>query len=65
MSPADPVPRFLLVPACVMGSMLGIVLAGNLVQIVFFWELTSLFSFLLIGYWQHRADARRAVRAWL
>ena len=28
----------------------------------FFWELTSLFSFLLIGYWHHRADARRGAR---
>ena len=39
--------------------MLGLVISGNLIQIVFFWELTSLFSFLLIGYWHHRADARR------
>lgn len=42
-----------------MGAMLGLVLSGNLIQIVFFWELTSLFSFLLIGYWHHRSDARR------
>ena len=27
-----------------------------------FWELTSLASFLLIGYWQHRADARQGAR---
>ena len=45
-----------------MGAMLGVVLSGNLVQLVFFWELTSLFSFLLIGYWHHRADARRGAR---
>src|SRR3546814_12058672 len=42
-----------------MGAMLGLVISGNLIQMVFFWELTSLFSFLLIGYWHHRADARR------
>jgi multicomponent K+:H+ antiporter subunit A len=42
-----------------MGAMLGLVMSGNLIQIVFFWELTSVFSFLLIGYWHHRADARR------
>lgn len=42
-----------------MGAMLGLVISGDLIQIVFFWELTSLFSFLLIGYWHHRADARR------
>jgi multicomponent K+:H+ antiporter subunit A len=45
-----------------MGSMLGVVLSGNLVQLVVFWELTSLTSFLLIGYWHHRADARRGAR---
>ncbi|WP_409448810.1 proton-conducting transporter membrane subunit [Acinetobacter baumannii] len=27
-----------------------------------FWELTSLSSFLLIGYWNHRADARQGAR---
>ena len=43
-----------------MGAMLGVVLSGNLIQLVLFWELTSLFSFLLIGYWHHRA--RRAAR---
>ena len=45
-----------------MGAMLGVVVSGNLIQLVFFWELTSLFSFLLIGYWHHRADARRGAR---
>ena len=41
-----------------MGSMLGIVLSENLIQLVVFWELTSLSSYLLISYWQHRKDAR-------
>jgi multicomponent K+:H+ antiporter subunit A len=45
-----------------MGAMLGIVLSGNLIQLVFFWELTSLFSFLLIGYWHHTAAARDSAR---
>src|SRR3546814_13424526 len=45
-----------------MGSMLGIVLSGNLFQLVFFWELTSLFSFLLIGYWHHTLKARDGPR---
>jgi multicomponent K+:H+ antiporter subunit A len=62
MSPADPVPRFFSFLLAFMGSMLGVVLSGNLIQIVFFWELTSLFSFLLIGYWHHRQDARRGAR---
>ena len=45
-----------------MGAMLGIVLSGNLVQIVLFWELTSLFSFLLIAYWHHAPAAREGAR---
>jgi multicomponent K+:H+ antiporter subunit A len=39
-----------------------VVLSGNLIQLALFWELTSLFSFLLIGYWHHRRDARRGAR---
>ena len=62
MSPTDPVPRFFSFFLAFLGAMLGIVLSGNLIQLVFFWELTSLFSFLLIGYWHHRADARRGAR---
>src|SRR5688500_18708179 len=62
MSPADPVPRFFSFFLAFMGSMLGVVLAGNLIQLVFFWELTSLFSFLLIGYWHHNAAARDGAR---
>jgi multicomponent K+:H+ antiporter subunit A len=62
MSPSDPVPRFFAFFLAFMGSMLGIVLSGNLVQLALFWELTSLVSFLLIGYWHHRPEARRGAR---
>ena len=62
MSPADPVPRFFAFLLAFMGAMMGVVLSGNLIQLAFFWELTSLFSFLLIGYWHHRKDARRGAR---
>lgn len=62
MSPTDPVPRFFSLLLAFMGSMSGVVLSGNLIQLVLFWELTSLFSFLLIGYWHHRKDARRGAR---
>src|SRR3954463_12896191 len=62
MSPADPVPRFFSLLLAFMGAMLGVVLSGNLIQLVFFWELTSLFSFLLIGYWHHTAAARDGAR---
>ena len=62
MSPEDPVPRFFSFFLAFMGSMLGVVLSGNLLQLVFFWELTSLFSFLLIGYWHHSPPARDGAR---
>src|SRR6185436_14771038 len=62
LSPADPVPRFFSFFLGFMGSMLGVVLSGNLIQLVLFWELTSLFSFLLIGYWHRNAAAREGAR---
>ena len=62
MSPSDPVPRFFAFFLAFMGAMLGVVLSGNLVQIVFFWELTSLCSFFLIGYWHRNASAREGAR---
>ena len=62
MNPADPVPRFFSFLLAFMGSMLGMVLSGNIVLLVIFWELTSIFSFLLIGYWYHNASARDGAR---
>lgn len=62
MSPQDPVARFFSFFLAFMGAMSGVVLSGNLIQLVLFWELTSLFSFLLIGYWYHRRDARNGAR---
>ncbi len=62
MSPDDPVPRFFSFLLSFMGSMLGIVLSGNILLLAVFWELTSIFSFLLIGYWYHNASARDGAR---
>src|SRR5690625_3577933 len=62
LSPDDPAPRFFSFLLAFMGSMLGVVVSGNLIQLAIFWELTSLSSFLLIGYWHHRQDARRGAR---
>ncbi|WP_284734341.1 monovalent cation/H+ antiporter subunit A [Sphingosinicella terrae] len=62
MSAEDPVPRFFSFLLAFMGSMLGLVMSGNLVQLAFFWEMTSLFSFLLIGYWHHNQSARDGAR---
>ncbi len=62
LSPQDPAPRFFSFFLAFMGAMLGVVMAGNLIQLAIFWELTSLSSFMLIAYWHHRLDARRGAR---
>ncbi len=62
LSADDPPARFFAFLLAFMGAMLGVVLADNLILLVVFWELTSLSSFLLIGYWTHRADARQGAR---
>jgi multicomponent K+:H+ antiporter subunit A len=62
ISPDDSVRRFYLFFLGFTGSMLGVVLSGNLIVLVVFWELTSVFSFLLIGYWHHNQAARDGAR---
>ncbi|TCL91770.1 multisubunit potassium/proton antiporter PhaA subunit /multisubunit potassium/proton antiporter PhaB subunit [Rhizobium sp. PP-WC-2G-219] len=62
MSAEDPVPRFFSMFLAFMGAMLGLVLSGNLILLSIFWELTSIISFLLIGYWYHNANARDGAR---
>jgi len=58
----DPMGRFYAYLLLFQGSMLGVVLSENLIQLLIFWELTSISSFLLISYWRHREDARRGAR---
>ena len=58
----DDLGRFYALLLLFMGAMLGVVLADNLLLLLIFWELTSLSSFLLIGYWHSRADARQGAR---
>lgn len=41
-----------------MGAMLGVVLADNLITLFIFWELTSISSYLLIGFYHSEADSR-------
>jgi multicomponent K+:H+ antiporter subunit A len=62
LNPDDSAARFFAQLLFFMGAMLGIVLADNLLLLVVYWELTSLASFLLIGYWNHRSDARGGAR---
>ncbi len=42
------------------GAMLGLVMAGNLIQFYFFWEIVGVCSALLIAFWSDREAARKA-----
>ncbi len=44
------------------GAMVGIVLSDNILMLLVFWELTSLSSFLLIGFWKHLPEGRQGAR---
>ncbi|CUA88426.1 monovalent cation/H+ antiporter subunit A [Pseudidiomarina woesei] len=62
LSENDDSGRFFACMLLFMGSMLGIVTSDNLILLWMFWELTSISSFLLIGYWFHQSNARRGAR---
>lgn len=62
LSAKDSVAKFFSEMMLFMAAMLGVVLSDNLLLLVVFWELTSLSSFLLVGFWSHRADARAGAR---
>ncbi len=42
------------------GAMYGLVLTDDFVMLVMFWEITSILSYLLIGYFHSRAVSRRS-----
>ncbi len=54
--------RFTLYLLVFMLSMLGLVLSDNLILLFVFWELTTITSYLLIGYDHENATARRSAR---
>ncbi|MBI5131939.1 MAG: monovalent cation/H+ antiporter subunit A [Rhodopseudomonas palustris] len=58
----DPMGRFFAFLLLFQGAMLGIVTSDNILLLVVFWELTSLSSFLLIGYWSHLPEGRQGAR---
>ncbi|MEH3099907.1 monovalent cation/H+ antiporter subunit A, partial [Sphingomonas adhaesiva] len=58
----EPTARFLSFLMLFQGAMVGIAVSGNVLLMLVFWELTSLASFLLIGFWRDRADARQGAR---
>ncbi|PYZ92511.1 NADH-quinone oxidoreductase subunit L [Salipaludibacillus keqinensis] len=43
-------------------SMLGLVLAPNVLQLFIFWELVGLCSFLLVGFWYFKPEAAAAAK---
>lgn len=62
LSEREAIGRFFAYLLLFMGAMLGVVLSENLLLLLTFWELTSLSSFLLIGFWGKRSDARKGAR---
>ncbi|MFO0122633.1 MAG: monovalent cation/H+ antiporter subunit A [Inhella sp.] len=58
----DPAGKFFGTLMLFMAAMLGIVLSDNLLLLLVFWELTSISSFLLIGYWGGREESRQGAR---
>ncbi|GAA0568435.1 monovalent cation/H+ antiporter subunit A [Craurococcus roseus] len=62
LSPKDSITRFYAYLLLFQGAMVGIVLSDNILLLAVFWELTSLSSFLLIGFWRHSAEARQGAR---
>ncbi|HCW65815.1 MAG TPA: monovalent cation/H+ antiporter subunit A, partial [Thalassospira lucentensis] len=62
LSKDDPMGRFYAFLLLFQGAMVGIVLSDNILLLLVFWELTSLSSFLLIGYWKHLPEGRQGAR---
>jgi len=62
LSKTDSVAKFYSLLMLFMAAMLGIVLSDNLLLLIIFWELTSISSFLLVGYWSHKPEARSGAR---
>jgi multicomponent Na+:H+ antiporter subunit A len=55
-------PRFYAALSAFMGSILGVAFAADLVALFLFWELTSVCSFVLIGYHTGDAESRYSAR---
>jgi len=60
---ADRRPLFFALLFVFMGAMFGIIFCNNLLWLFLFWEITTLCSFLLIGYTQTEEARRNALRA--
>lgn len=62
LAKSDPMGSFYSYLLLFQGAMVGVVLSDNVLLLLIFWELTSLSSFLLIGYWKHLPAGRQGAR---
>ena len=62
LSPKNSLSKLYLLLMLFMTAMLGISLSNNLIILSIFWELTSISSFLLVGYWSNYEAAQRGSR---
>lgn len=62
LSPQNSLSKLYFLLMLFMAAMLGISLSNNLILLLTFWELTSISSFLLVGYWSNYEAAQRGSR---
>ncbi len=62
LSPKNSLSKLYALLMLFMAAMLGISLSNNLIILLVFWELTSISSFLLVGYWSNYDAAQRGSR---
>lgn len=62
LNPKNSLSKLYLLLMLFMAAMLGISLSNNLIILLVFWELTSISSFLLVGYWSNYEAAQRGSR---
>ena len=55
-------PRYFAVMSLFTASMVGLVIASNIIQLYVFWELVGVCSYLLIGFWFERPAAAAAAK---
>jgi len=60
MKGEEGLPRYFFFMLLFISGMVGLVLAGNLLQMYVFWEVVGLCSYALIGFWYRRPSAARA-----
>src|SRR3990170_4242015 len=55
-------PRYFAEISLFVAGMLGTVSADNFLQLLIFWEIMGLCSYLLIGFWYHKPEAAKAAK---